>query len=54
MTEKEKASELVRIYGVETALEIIDTRLDQSQEPWNQKDIDFYLDVRLLVDYENN
>lgn len=47
LTPPQKAKQLVDSYGVVVAKEVIDGILTEVQElGWNQKKIDYYLDVR--------
>ena len=47
LTAPQKAKQLVDRYGVVVAKEVIDGLLTEVQElGWNQKKIDYYLDVR--------
>lgn len=47
LTAPQKAKQLVDKYGVVVAKEVIDGLLTEVQElGWNQKKIDYYLDVR--------
>jgi hypothetical protein len=47
LTPPQKAKQLVDSYGVVVAKEVIDGLLTEIQElGWNQKKIDYYLDVR--------
>ena len=47
LTAPQKAKQLVDNYGVVVAKEVIDGLLTEIQElGWNQKKIDYYLDVR--------
>lgn len=47
LTTPQKAKQLVDKYGVVVAKEVIDGLLTEVQElGWNQKKIDYYLDVR--------
>lgn len=47
LTAPQKAKQLVDKYGVVVAKEVIDGLLTEIQElGWNQKKIDYYLDVR--------
>ena len=47
LTAPQKAKQLVDKYGIVVAKEVIDGLLTEVQElGWNQKKIDYYLDVR--------
>ena len=46
MDPRTKAKELIVAHGKEVANKIVDALLTEVQTSWNQKRIDFYLDVK--------
>ena len=48
--EDKKATELINKYGKLTASNVCDDIITELQEYWNQERIDFYLDVKLIID----
>jgi len=47
--EKQKAKELITNYGKAIANHIIDEIITELQIDWNQQRIDFYLDVKNII-----
>lgn len=49
MNEQQKAKELIEKFGKSKAIEVVDSILDELNLNYNEKRIDFYLDVRNLI-----
>lgn len=49
MNEQQKAKELIERFGKENAIKVVDLILDELNLNYNEKRIDFYLDVRNLI-----
>jgi hypothetical protein len=45
-----KAKQLVEKHGKELSKRIVDGVMDELQVDWNQEKIDYYLEVRFLID----
>lgn len=54
MDAQKKANELINKHGAEVAHEIADGMLTEIQDGWNQEKIDFWLDVKLVIDKSKN